>query len=329
MSNVNIQLLSIVSLVALVACGGGQEDAQRGDNGEGDTFTENVSELADAPTVLSTVPADGARGVFVNDAIEIHFGQQMDPATVEIKSGDGQFPELEWNDGLDVLTIEAELDYADGWGTHPELFEARVYSFTLNAGAADLDGEVVGEPVTWTFQTAIRMEVDVLPDLSLTRTIMGNGGIHNEGGDLYIGDSAIVVDESLRALLTFDISSLPEGSIGHDATLVAEQVHIIGLPYVYLGTIYAEQVQFDEIGLDTWDTPPSSAPYVVSGSPDLDLKAGDVTDIFSDSLSRRDEVGDRVQLMLGFAEDAVVNGQGDNAKFELDTVALELHYLAE
>jgi len=332
MSKFYVTLLAVLPLVTLVACGQPDEidddlntDETPYTGDDTDDFEEVVNE---APTVLYTSPEEGAIGVFTDDTIEIRFSEPMDPATVRVGThGNDDLP-LTWNATLDAITIDADLEYSNGYGNHPELTPGRRYEFTLHAGAADQEGEYA-EPLVWSFETAKRMKVELEPDLALTRTVMGNGNVHNQGGNLYVGDSGVLVDESMRALLTFDLSNLPEGAIASEATLAAEQVAVAGLPYVYLGSIYAEPVSFREITGDSYDTPATGAPESLSGNAALEVKTSDVSHIFMGALADRDGSEDRAQMMLRFAETASVNGVGDTATLDIDSVAVTLHYLAE
>jgi ketosteroid isomerase-like protein len=121
------------------------------------TFTAAVP-----PTVISTIPANGATGVAVNTAISATFSRVMDPATITAATfaltGPGATP------------VEGTVTYAGTTATFTPtavLTTGALYMATLTNGAKDAAGTPLSTNFVWTFTTVAAPTV--------VSTVPGNG----------------------------------------------------------------------------------------------------------------------------------------------------------
>ena len=114
------------------------------------TFAFTVGDTT-APTVVSTVPADGATGVAVAANVTATFSEAMDPATINtttfslrLTSGGSALPAtVTYNSSNNTATLDPTANLAEGTS----------YTATITTGARDSFGNPIAAAKTWTFTT--------------------------------------------------------------------------------------------------------------------------------------------------------------------------------
>ena len=106
------------------------------------------------PLVISTIPGNGATGVFTNSRISATFNEAMNPATI----GNTTFTVVnDTNEGTPVagnVTYNAAARTAIFTPTTPAtLPEGDLFTATITTGARDLAGNALAANFTWTFTT--------------------------------------------------------------------------------------------------------------------------------------------------------------------------------
>jgi len=121
-------------IISAAACGGG------GSGGGGDTPTVTV------PTVLSTVPDDGATGVRPDSEVSIQFSEEMDAVSVFNNTTIDPNPSnvnYTWLSGSTLVRFSPAAGWADS--TH--------YTITIGASAQDAQGTSMGSAYMFSFDT--------------------------------------------------------------------------------------------------------------------------------------------------------------------------------
>jgi Ice-binding-like/Bacterial Ig-like domain len=115
------------------------------------TFTTGATPDTTPPTVVSTVPVNGASGPSINQAISATFSEAMDPltitsATVQLTGPGGSLiagtVAYDPINFIATLTLSAPLAYST------------TYTATVTTGATDLAGNALVTNYVWTFTTA-------------------------------------------------------------------------------------------------------------------------------------------------------------------------------
>ena len=115
------------------------------------TFTTGTTSTASAPTVTSTVPADTATGVGINQAINATFSTAMDPATITT----GTFT-LAGPGTTSFVTGTVTYNAASNIATFTpaaNLAASALFTATVTTGARDLAGNPLAANKVWTFTT--------------------------------------------------------------------------------------------------------------------------------------------------------------------------------
>jgi N-acetylneuraminic acid mutarotase len=100
------------------------------------------------PTVISTIPENGATGVSTNSSVEIKFSELMDPTslnafTIVLKDSSNN-------------TISGSVSYAGGVATYTpaaSLSGSMLYTAAVTTGAKDVSGNALVAAYLWTFTT--------------------------------------------------------------------------------------------------------------------------------------------------------------------------------
>ena len=208
-----INVVSLILPLFVAACGGG--------GGGGGTTTPTDTT---APTVLYTIPVDGARYVDVDQEFVVIFSEGMDESSINSTNcymSGGVTGALTYDDASHIatLTMDDRLSYDTS------------YTMTLTSGLMDSAGNTLQGSGTWSFST----EPDTYPPI-VTSTFPAAG----ETG-VPVSTSAITVtfDESLDPATvngsTFTVSSLA-GSVSYDdpsrtITFVHSGELLYGQPY--------------------------------------------------------------------------------------------------
>jgi hypothetical protein len=103
---------------------------------------------APPPTVISTIPANGATAIAVNTPISATFSEVMDPATITVATFTLTGP--------GATSVAATVTYAGTTATFAPtvvLTTGTLYMATITAGAKDLAGTPLSANFVWTFTT--------------------------------------------------------------------------------------------------------------------------------------------------------------------------------
>jgi len=135
------------------------------------SFTTGATLDVTAPTVILTVPADGATDVATNTAITATFSEDMDPATI---SG-STFTLV--NTTLSGIAITGSVSYAvvgrtaTFTPTTPATLPANtLFTATITTGAKDLAGNPLATNKVWTFTTSMALDATA-PTVTLTSPV--------------------------------------------------------------------------------------------------------------------------------------------------------------
>lgn len=111
-------------------------------------FTTALSEVAIAPTVTSTDPANNATNVALNKVVKAVFSQAMDPATVT-----GATFTLKQGNTAVAGTVTYSGTTASFTPNSP-MSPSLVYTATITTGAKNASGTALASSYVWTFTTA-------------------------------------------------------------------------------------------------------------------------------------------------------------------------------
>ncbi len=113
------------------------------------SFTTGTGTDTIGPTVLSTVPADGATGVTVTTVVAATFDEAIDPVTVDNTS-------FFVTDGVD--NVVGAISFSDNTVTFTpsaNLAVNTVYTATLTTDVTDASGNPLADNIVWSFTTAV------------------------------------------------------------------------------------------------------------------------------------------------------------------------------
>lgn len=113
-------------------------------------WTFRTGPAATAPTVISTVPVNGAAGVPTNQAVTATFSEAMNPATIDAATFTLAGPGTTAVTG--VVTYVAAGSVAM-FTPAASLTANTVYTATITTGAMDLEGAALAQNYVWTFTT--------------------------------------------------------------------------------------------------------------------------------------------------------------------------------
>lgn len=116
-------------------------------------FTTINQSDATPPTVLSTVPVNGATGVLINSIIEANFSELIQVSTVN---------ELTFLVKQGTQSVEGAVTYSGltaRFTPTVALLENKVYTVTITTGVKDLAGNAMVNNNTWSFTTIDQNEV--------------------------------------------------------------------------------------------------------------------------------------------------------------------------
>lgn len=124
------------------------------------------------PTVISTVPANGATGVAINRALSATFSVAMDPATVDAATFT-----LTATGGASVTGVVTYVAAGSVATFTPTaaLAPSTAYTAKITAGAMDINGTALASNYTWSFTTAAASS-GTPPTVSSTTPLIGATG---------------------------------------------------------------------------------------------------------------------------------------------------------
>jgi hypothetical protein len=301
------------------------------DDDFGRTGTEASGVDATPPTVLSSSPAAGARGVASDARIELSFSEPMDTRATEgayssraLPPGDVSFS---WRDDDRVLSIEPKSPLRVAAGTNFAQLDAEEYSIQLSSAASDRAGNPLA-PFDLTF--AVVRELTQLVTASGDRTLSGNWRSDDTFGvdvceeaaaTICVGDSFSLGSPSYRGFVSFDLSALPaERREISKATLSLTIGATYNFPFLALGALRLERVRFDRIGLAAFE----QAAEATLGTLGTQGSAGDTLEADVTSALRADAAVGQSQFRLRFERDGIEDGLPNVVLFELADTRLSV-----
>jgi hypothetical protein len=120
------------------------------------------------PTVISTVPVNGATGVPINQALSATFSVAMTPATINSTTFTVSGPDGAAVTGAVTYVASGSVATFTPAGS---LASSTVYTATISTGVEDLNGTAMASNYAWTFTTAI---APVITRPTVTSTIPAN-----------------------------------------------------------------------------------------------------------------------------------------------------------
>ncbi|MBI5186640.1 MAG: Ig-like domain-containing protein [Nitrospinae bacterium] len=134
------------------------------------SWTTGSSTDTTAPTVSSTVPANGATGVATNEQVAAAFSEMMDPLTITTANftlTQGTTP---------VSGTVAYVGVTAAFSPLSPLAAETLYTATITTGAKDLAGNALASNFVWTFTTGAAADTTA-PTVSSTNPANGATGV--------------------------------------------------------------------------------------------------------------------------------------------------------
>lgn len=224
--------------LALAACAPGDTSPTLTDPGD-----------TTAPSLVSSVPADGARGVEPDLSVVLQFSESMDTASVEghLDVSDLGEVALLWNSATDTLTITPSEPFEVATGPVDGSVAARDYRVIVAPDAMDLAGNEIGEIVSVEFTVVRELWARIVPTPWLTRTVTPVAVAFDSADPLVVGDDE--ANQGYRAAMTFDLGVLPDTPLAFlSAEVTTEQLPVDeGDPFDGLGTLALDHVEYDDL----------------------------------------------------------------------------------
>lgn len=286
---------------------------------------------ATPPTVLTSTPADGARGVASDARIEIEFSEPMDTRATEGAYASRDLPardvSFSWRDGDSVLSIEPKDALSVASGTDLAEIDAREYRIELSAGASDRAGNPLA-PFELTF-AVVRGLTQVI-SASVDRNLSGNWRSDDSYGvevceeidaTICVGDSLAEGSPTYRGFASFDLSSLPTERLAiGSASLSLVVAASYNLPFLALGALRLEHVRFDGIGMASFEQDARAT----IGTLATQGNVGDTLSADVSSAVRADSAERRSQFRLRFERDRTHDGLPNVVLFDLADTRLSV-----
>jgi hypothetical protein len=283
---------------------------------------------APAPEVAWTSPAPGASGVASREPIQIKFTEAMDAASTEQAFvAVGFTPKaLVWRDGLTLLEINAEFEYADGTSGASPI----EYAWALGPGARDRYGTPLA-PQTAQFSTLRRFVEVLTPDTQAGLT--GCEGALEEPADtrckdvdqIWVGDTPFSTAENqqrYRGFLTYSLASIPDDAVVEAALLTVAPARVRGDQRA-MGELHVERAQFDGLDAAAFEANPGATFAVIHPEDEA---------VSSDTVlwAVRDDHRDTgiCQFRISFPQQTDRDDEADLTLFERTAQTLEVTYVA-
>jgi hypothetical protein len=134
------------------------------------SFTTGATADVVAPTVISTVPANGATSVAFNTKVSATFSEAMDPATINSAS-------FTLKQGATVISgVVTYVGLTATFSPSANLLPNTLYTGTVTTGAKDLAGNSMTSNYTWSFTTGVAADV-TRPTVILTDPVNAATGV--------------------------------------------------------------------------------------------------------------------------------------------------------
>jgi len=128
------------------------------------TFTTAAAVVVIPPTVISTIPLNGATDVPLNQIVSATFSTAMDPATINSSTFSLKGPGA---NAVAGLVAYAAIGNTLTFTPTAKLPPSTLFTATISTGAADLAGTALGSDYIWTFTTGAAVVV-VPPEIVST-----------------------------------------------------------------------------------------------------------------------------------------------------------------
>jgi hypothetical protein len=169
------------------------------------TFTTNEAGVIASPTVVSTLPQDGAADVARNIIVSATFSQVMSPATLNQST----FTLFDGNTQIDGSVSYTNLTAS--FVPDSELSAETTYTATITTGAENETGTGIENDFVWEFTTEEAQTPPPLLGLADSYGIMATAAITNTGGTIINGDVSLDPGTS--------ITGFPPGIINGDLNI--------------------------------------------------------------------------------------------------------------
>jgi hypothetical protein len=136
------------------------------------TFTTAAAVVVTPPTVISTIPADGATAVPLNQTVSATFSKAMNPATINAATFKLTGP---GTTAVNGLVAYAAIGNTLTFTPTAKLPASTLFTATITTGAQDLAGDALASDYVWTFTTGAAV---VVTPPQLVVTIPANGAIN-------------------------------------------------------------------------------------------------------------------------------------------------------
>ncbi|HEU4581012.1 MAG TPA: Ig-like domain-containing protein [Polyangiaceae bacterium] len=300
-----------------------------------------LDQLADASTpapsrtarVVSSVPADGARGVLPSAQLSLTFDAPMNRASVVKAYASSDLPASEvsfsWSAGDTVLHIQPHAALRSSSGSDPASVSAVRYAFGIGAGAQDAQGRALQpKQVSFSVARAITRVQGVVEDRDLTGnwrsdSVYGLADCERIDTTVCMGDSP-AGDAVYHGFMTFDLSGLPTQLIAiSSAQLSWTATTIYGTPFTNLGDLEIDHVVFGALGDAAFAAQALPEHQSVSGP----VAVGAVLTVDALAAVSADwGVRTRSQYRLAFAQGTDGDGSPDQIVSDWSSAQLALSY---
>lgn len=309
----------------------GGSDANGGAAGHAGATTSDTT----APTIVSIVPADGAKGIALDAKIVVTFSEAVDKASAEaaLTSSVGNV-NVAWNAAGTALTATPAtlLSYPTDGST-------KSYSVQFGTDLKDSAGNHLAAAFSSSFSTLRQLTA------KLSRPVLGLVSVSDypsievaeADASLFIGDTPGNTYD--RAFPYFDISSLPAAT----TTIVSAKMSIpislrivgandvdTGKPFTDLGNLLVEHVYDWPIQFSSLTKPPLSSvgTLMTAATAMTGVSTIEVTAAVMDDFTNRVARGNRSMYRLFFPKTTDNDSLLDSVTIPFNgTVALDITYL--
>ena len=302
-------------------------DESSGGESSGDESSD--SGAAEAPTVVETIPVDGALGVEGDASLVVRFSEPMDMASVQAAYQSADIPAgtvtFEWNDAGDELTIIPNEPLPYAYGSNPMTVTANAFAYTITTVAESADGVALEAPVDVEFSTLRRIAQHFERLEEWSGSLRDDGVV---GVQPYLGDYTLD-EHTRRYLLTFDLVNVPFAAIHsfEQAQMSASWSSELGDPWVSMGGVLYRHVSYGGLVPESFDGPTHSNNYALF-SLGSNHVAVDVTAEMEAVIADVATFDERLQFRLRWAIENNFDMDHDGVVIDEDLLELELQYLA-
>ena len=185
------------------------------------SFTTGTSQNTSAPTVISTLPVNGATGVPIGNKLTATFSEALDPLTITTTT-------FTLKQGTIVVTGAVTYSGVTAVFTPTNNLAANtVYTATITTGAKDLAGNALASNYVWSFTTAAAAAKGPAPvDLGTA----GNFVILSKTGVTTTGTTAVVGDIGVSPIVAAAMTGF---------SLIADPTNTFSTSSLVTGKLYA------------------------------------------------------------------------------------------